>query len=89
MPEATQYAISNRELLEMLIKSAGVREGRWMLMLTFGLSAGNFGPDEGNIMPGAVVVVQSVGIQRAPPEAPAALVIDAAEISGGGKKARS
>lgn len=81
MPEINQYTFSHRELLELLIKKADVHEGKWAIMMSFGFSAGNFGPAPDQMSPGAIVVVTNVGIQRATSDAPEEIVLDAAVIN--------
>jgi hypothetical protein len=85
MPEVNQYFFSNKELLELLVKQADVREGRWMLMTNFGFSAGNFGPTPDQVFPGALVIVQQIGIQRAQPDTPESMSVDAAAINSAGR----
>src|SRR5690606_35801655 len=52
MPEASQYTFSHKELLALLVKAAGLHEGKWMLLVTFGFTAGNFaGPDCNHSVP--------------------------------------
>jgi hypothetical protein len=81
MAEVNQYTFTNKELLDLLIKQANVHEGRWILMANFGFSAGNFGPSADQMVPGAVVLVSQIGIQRAQPDTPEAMVLDAAVIN--------
>jgi hypothetical protein len=81
MPEVQTYSFSHKELLEILVKASGIHEGSWMLQMNFGFTAGNFGPSDENILPGAVSVVSHVGITRAPENAPKGLVVDAAEVN--------
>lgn len=81
MPEVSQYLFTHKELLELLIKQAGVHDGRWALAINFGFSAANFGPSPDQVAPGAVVGVLAVGIQRATPDSPPSIVLDAAEIN--------
>jgi hypothetical protein len=81
MPEVNQYVFSNKELLELLIKQAGVHEGRWVLMANFGFNAGNFGPSPDQAVPGAVVAVQQIGIQRAGADMPEQMSLDAAVVN--------
>jgi hypothetical protein len=81
MPEANQYLFTHKELLELLIKQAGLHEGKWMLTANFGFSAANFGPSPDQISPGAVVAILSMGIQRAAPDTPPQGVLDAAQIN--------
>jgi len=81
MPEANQYTFRHKELLEILIKQAGVHEGRWIIMMGFGFTAGNFGPDDEHLSPGAIVGVTAVGIQKAGPDSPDGMVLDAAVVN--------
>jgi hypothetical protein len=85
MPEANQFLFSNHELLELLIKQAGVHKGRWILMTNFGFSAANFaanfGAAEAQIAPGAAIVVNQMGIQLAPAGTPDSASLDAAVVN--------
>ena len=81
MPEATQYAFKNRELLEMLIKQADIHDGRWVLSATFGFSVGNFGPTAQEMCPGGVVVLQAVGLIKAEESTPPEMMMDAATVN--------
>lgn len=81
MAEINQIMFKHHEVLEALVKSAGLHEGRWQLIMTFGLAAMNMGPSEAEIVPGAAVAVTGIGLQRASPESPSALVVDAAAIN--------
>lgn len=79
MPEIETYTFTHRELLSMLIKAAGVREGDWLLQVHFGFSAGNFGPNEESVAPGSLAVITHLGITKAKPDSPKALVMSAKE----------
>ena len=81
MPDVNQYVFSHKELLETLIKKASVHEGKWIIMANFGFSGGNFGPTPEQMAPGAIVAILQMGIQRATPEAPEGLVLDAAKVN--------
>jgi hypothetical protein len=81
MPEANQYMVTNKELLELLIKACGVHEGRWVLMAMFGFAPGNFGPGPEQMSPGAAVVVTQMGITRAQPDTPVQMTLDAAVVN--------
>jgi hypothetical protein len=81
MPEVNQYMFTHKELLEMLIKQAGVHEGKWTILANFGFSAGNVGPSPEELSPGAVVAVLQMGIQRASPDTPEAMTVDAAVVN--------
>jgi hypothetical protein len=81
MPEANQYVFAHKELTEMMIKKAGLHEGKWMLLVNFGFAAINGGPSPDQVMPTAVAAIQTIGIQKATPDSPPALVVDAAEVN--------
>ncbi len=81
MPEVNQYTFRHKEVAEALVKQAGLHEGRWQLTMTFGLGAANMGPSPEEAVPGAAVAVQSIGLQRAAPDSPEALVVDAAQVN--------
>ncbi len=87
MPEATQYMFSSRELLEVLVREAKVREGKWILVATFALSPGNFGPSMDQMSPGAAIAATHLGIQRAPEDAPEGIWVDAAVVNPAPKSA--
>jgi hypothetical protein len=88
MPEASQYKFTHKELTAMLVKQAGLHEGKWMLQVTFAFGAANAGPGPEQMVPTAFAGVQSIGIQEAPADAPPSLVVDATEVnpSAGTKK---
>ena len=83
MAEPTQFTLTHRELVELIIKSANVHEGRWVLSVTFGFVPGNFGPSQDQVSPGTIVAVNQVGIQRELPEMmmPPGLTVDAALVN--------
>lgn len=81
MPEINTYTFSNKELLELMIKKAEIHDGNWVLQVNFGFSAGNFGPDDDHISPGAIAIVNHLQITRAKPDSPRGLVLDAAEVN--------
>jgi len=81
MPEPNQYLYKHKELLELLVRQAGVRKGRWMLMAVFNFGAANIGPTPEQVVPGAVVGLAQIGIQLAPPDTPTEVTVNAAEIN--------
>ena len=81
MPEISSYAFTNKEVLIALVKQAGLHEGKWQLTMTFGLAAMNMGPTEAEVSPGAAVAVTGVGLQKAQPDLPPGLVVDASEVN--------
>ena len=81
MPEVDTYTFRHKELLELLIKAADVHDGEWMLLVNFGFSAGNFGPDDDNMNPGSFSFINHIGITKAQNGSPRGLVIDAAKVN--------
>lgn len=82
--EAQNYMFVHKELVGLLVKAAGIHEGRWCLAVQLGMSQGNFGPSADQLGPGIAVAVNRIGIQRvsenAPPT-PEALTVDAAQVN--------
>ena len=81
MPVPNQNIFRYREIAEALVKQAGLHEGKWQLIMTFGLGAADMGPTEEEVVPGGAVAVTSIGLQRAMETSPAALVVDAAVVN--------
>ena len=81
MPELTRMTFKYQDVLEALIKQAGLHEGRWQLIMTFGLAGMNMGPNNSEIVPGAAVAVTSISLQKATAESPSALTVDAAKVN--------
>ena len=81
MPEAIQYVLGHKELVKLIIKECGVHDGRWYLLASFGVTAGNYGPSNDQMSPGVVVAVTQVGIQRADSNMPPEMVVDAAIVN--------
>jgi hypothetical protein len=81
--EVDKFTVTNRKLAELILKSAGIREGRWFLICNFGVSPGHFGPNLSQLSPGVAVVIQTVGIQRETPgmKIPSELVVDATKLT--------
>jgi hypothetical protein len=81
MPETTRVTFKYQEVLAALIKQAGIHEGKWQIVMTFGLAGMNMGPSEVEVVPGAAVAVTSISLQKATPESPPALTADAAVVN--------
>jgi hypothetical protein len=86
MAEVNQYSISHKELIELIIKSIPIHEGRWTLMVNFGMAPASIGPSPDAVVPAMMIGVQNVGIQREIPGSAPGLVVDAAEINPKPKK---
>jgi hypothetical protein len=84
MAEATQYQITNKELVELIIRRQGIHDGIWMLAINFGFAPGNFGPTETQMNPGIAVVVQQFSILRVAldqPPPPPSITVDASIVN--------
>jgi len=81
MPEVNQYTFKYQEVLEALIKKADLHDGKWQLIMTFGLVAANMGATAAELVPGAAIAVTGIGLQKAGPESPEALTADAAVVN--------
>jgi hypothetical protein len=81
MPEVNQYTFKHQEVLELLIKKAGLHEGKWQLIVTFGFTPANMGPTADQVVPGVAVSIQNLGLQKAQPGSPEALTADAAVVN--------
>lgn len=86
MPEINQYTFKYSEVAEALIKQANIHEGRWQVVLQFGLGVANMGPNQQEVVPGAAIAVQSIGLAKAVPDSPESLVVDAAKVNPPSKK---
>ena len=81
MPEVNQIFFKYQELVEVMIKKAGLHEGRWQLVMALGLTGANMGPSSADMVPGAAVAITGVGLQKATPESPESLTLDAAKVN--------
>lgn len=79
MPETSQIAFSHKEVVEALIKSQGIHEGIWRIVIKFGLGAANTGPSESELHPTAMIPVLEIGIQRAEKETN--IAVDASKVN--------
>ena len=52
-----------------------------MLAVNLGFSAGNFGPTPDQMVPGSVVAILQMGIQKAAADTPDAMTLDAAVVN--------
>ena len=78
MPQPDAYNFDYKELARLMIRAAGVKEGYWGIRVAFGLQVTNVGPDKTQLAPGAILLLQNVGLQRFPEEN--ALSVDAATV---------
>lgn len=61
---ASAYNFSHKELVELMLKDAGIHEGIWALSVNFRLGAGSFGPTPAEVAPTGFVGVDGIGLQR-------------------------
>ena len=81
MPEVNQFTYKYDEVVTLLIKKAGLHEGKWQLIMNFAMTGANIGSGPNDVVPAAIVGITNIGIQRATPESPAPLTDDAAVVN--------
>lgn len=81
MPQQTQLFFKHHEVLTALIKLADLHEGEWQLIVSFNIAAMNMGPTPNEMVPAAAVGVTQIGIQKATPDSPASLTLDASVVN--------
>lgn len=64
MAEPIQFMFDHQEVVELLIKQQGIREGLWMASVEFGLVAATVPAADGKILPAAISLVQRIGIKK-------------------------
>jgi hypothetical protein len=83
MPAANPRVFNHKQLLEALVKEAGIHSGKWTLRASFGCIPGNFGPSADKISPGLAIALMDVGLIPAAADHPESMVIDAAKVTRG------
>lgn len=86
MPEINTYNYPIKELLELIIKSSDIHEGKWTLQANFMMGPGNFAMDASSpttVIPGMLVGIQGVILTRDNPSSPApeGVAVDAAKLN--------
>lgn len=80
MAEADRFMFTFKEIAAALVKAQNLDEGTWGVYVEFGLAAANIpGPDEGTLVPAAIIPVVKLGLQRF--EQASNLTVDASEIN--------
>lgn len=82
MPETKQITFSHKEIATVLVRSAGLHEGIWGLLIEFGIKGMNIGTTEeagDDVTPAAVVPILRIGLQRFDKET--AISVDAAKVN--------
>ncbi len=79
MADVTQIMYQHLELIEMMLRHQGIKEGHWVLSVNFGFGAGGIQqPDTQIVNPSAIVGVVGIGLQRSDPGAPQS--VDASKL---------
>ena len=68
-----------KEIVQALVKQQGIHEGIWGLTIKFGLQVGNIQMGEKDAVPGVIIPLVKMGIQRLDKASP--LSVDAAEVN--------
>ena len=81
MAESTQFMFSHQDVVTELLKSQGIHEGIWMLVINFGFGAAAVGQSEGSseLNPTAIIPVLRIGIQLT--DQLNSLSVDAAKVN--------
>ena len=81
MAKVESYNFPLKEVLELMIKDAGVHEGRWQLQVNFSFTAANMGPDSESQRPAAISIINHLILAIAKEDSPSSLTLDAAEVN--------
>ena len=79
MAETSKIVFPYKEVVEALILKQGLHEGLWALDIKFGIQATNFGPNETDLRPTAIIPILEIGIQRV--DRANNLTVDAAKVN--------
>lgn len=80
MADISQVMFTHQELVAALLRAQGIRSGHWSLTAHFQFMPSNFTIDNmGPPSPGAVVIVDQIGVQRVDAAMPG-ITVDAAEL---------
>ena len=79
MATPDRYMFEFKEVVEALVKQQGIHEGEWAIYFEYGLQAGNFGPSDSDLRPGALVPIIKMGLLRT--EQKSNLSVDAAVVN--------
>lgn len=75
-----RYNFTHQEIIEALLRKAGITEGIWQLGVEFGFAASNVASDEKGeeLKPAALIAVNSLTLSSA--EKPSSLTVDASKL---------
>jgi hypothetical protein len=95
MAATSQYTLTHKEVLELIVKHLNLHDGHWMIGLNFSFGPGNFGPEPNSMSPGVAIGVNGFTLTRVDPSLlsadpiirpPPSLVADAAAVNPVGAK---
>ena len=86
MPETSLIRYTHEEVLKLLVKDAGIHEGKWQLTFHMALQTGRMpiGGESDKVYPGAAMIIQALGLQlieKDVPIQPGSIYVDAAEVN--------
>ena len=86
MGESKTIVFEYEEVITALIKQQGIHEGVWALYLQFGLQVGNInvGSPEGKQVPGVIIPIMQIGIEKTSEKA-TGIFVDAAKVNPSSK----
>jgi hypothetical protein len=88
--ERPKHIVEYKEIAELLLRKHNIHEGVWGVFIEFKFAGINTKDPSGNILPAAIVGVQSIGITPFPQESP--IAFDAAKLNplkAGRRKAKT
>jgi len=79
MGEPEIITFEYKEIVQALVKHQGIHEGIWGLTIQFGLQVGNIKVGEKDSVPGVIIPLVKMGIQKLDKATP--LSVNAAEVN--------
>lgn len=81
MDNVTQFQFELMDVARLLLKRQGIVEGKWTLGVAFNLAATLAGQTPESARPTMLVSVDKLVLQKADPNTPPAMTVDAAELA--------
>jgi len=79
MAQSERMTFTFKEITELMVRKAGVKEGLWAISLKLGIQGVSIGQTPDELVPAAIVPILEIGIERV--DTPSRLSVDAAEVS--------
>jgi hypothetical protein len=80
MDNVSQFQFELMDVAKLLLAREGIKEGKWTLGVNFAIGTTIAGQTEDAARPTVLISVDRIIVQRAEPNTPRALVVDAAEL---------